>query len=613
MILNGDHTPQSTGFNPECRRVSKISGIKNIFLVKRSFSFSSFTDFEDVDVWITAIKAGNIYPMLGNKQADSASDPLKAQKNKQDFTYKTSAGKYRFVHHYNVEYDYGNILKGFSETGYDYMFQDLNGNIFGYTSDGTTVQGFETDSILFEKMDMGPGNQPNWTKIHIELTDADQLDRNAKIINPDWSVLRNLNLVPVDITNITEGSLTFRVTDSVSGNAVNSLRAADVTISDNSGTITFTTFVSKGNGYYFLDGLGSALTYGTVDVDSSIYYGSQFYTFGNAPVTISNIVFNALDDIEFDVTLNYDSSAVTGRTIPEFTITDDTHGVISIGALSESPDGHYRLSSLGNNLTTGTLAIAGDYVGSTLYDYDVDVEIYDFDTTATTIILCSVRESVSLNAVTGLTKSDFTVTDSINGVLTVNSAVEGAAGDYTLYLAGARTSGTVAVSTVNYTGSDPYDFDGPTVANGGYTAGGATDWVDTDADGKADGVLDLGATGKTFTITSNPGFTGNVQRCDFTSSVTSFAIAIDADYYESGTTYQATVKFRADEDFRLRAIGTSFDEYIDGVGDESSHIITTASFTPDATDTTIQLQFSLNPKSLGSYYLEIDEVFLIEP
>ena len=203
-------------------------------------------------------------------------------------------------------------LKGFSEGDYDYMFTDRNGNTLAYSPDGTTVRGFDLDSLIVEKMNIG-STEPNWTKVGIELSEAAQLDRFAVTVNAKvsgWRPGRVLNLVPVKIIEIEEGSLRFRVLDLQYNTPVSGLQAADITIDDNTGAITFTDFQSLGNGYYFLDGLSAALTYGTVNVNTRIYYGSGNYTFGNAPVSIINIAFNSLTDFEFDVRLDLDNSAV---------------------------------------------------------------------------------------------------------------------------------------------------------------------------------------------------------------------------------------------------------------------------------------------------------------
>ncbi len=613
MIINPKELVANGGFPPECVSGSDINGIRHAFLVERGFSFSSFADFEDVDVWIQAIKDGNIIALLFNRAFQNESEETKKLLSGQDFFYETSKGKYRFMHFFNYAYDHANNLKDYSQGNFDYIYADRNGNIIAYTPEGTTVQGFETDFIEFEKMVIGDNANANWTKLFVELGDTDQLDNYAAIIKPSWKITRNLNLVPVEVTNITEGSLKFRVTDSVYGTAINGLRDGDVIINDNSGTISYTSFKKLGNGYYLLDGLSGALTYGDVEVDTNVYYGSGNYVITSAPVNIVNLVFNALDDIEFDVQLASDSSAVTGLTIPDFEIDDNTHLIVSIGSLTESPEGHYRLSSLSNDLTTGDINInSGTYIGTTTYDAAIDVEIYDFDSDfgGTAQIICKVRESISLNAVSGLVKTDFIVTDSVTGVLTVNNAVEGDPGEYTLSLSGNRTSGTVEVDATIYSGSDPYDLTGANFKNAGYTTGGATDWIDTDVDdGKADGVFSNDV-GKEYRIYTPGGdFTGAVQQVTIDDTATSFGVSIFCDYLLPNTTYKAIVKFKSDANIKFTVYYASGSEFVIGTGDEFVYEIETPEFTTGSFDS-IQASIGFAASFTGERYFEIDELRL---
>lgn len=610
MIGRAQKRKINSSFPPECIRVSLTSGIKNVFLVERNFSFPSFTDFKDPEFWRDTIKAGNIIPLFDNLEFEDQTEETKKPLNGQNFFYLTFDGKYRFMHHFNYAYDFANNLKIASQGDYDYIFSDRRGNLIAYSPDGIQAKGFETDLVLFEKMVLGSSRIANWTKLFIELSDPDQLNKHAVIYGTPWSINRTLRIVPVDVVEIVEGSIKFRVIDSIFGSPVLGLSASDVVITDDIGSITFTEFIRLPDGYYHLNGLSSVPTFGEIEIDSSIYYGSGVYTFGGAPALIQNLIFNSVTDIEFDVVSGLDASKITGLTIPDFTITDDINGGITIGTLNESAPGHYRLNALSANLTTGDIDLDdGNYVGTTSYDANIAVEVYDFTSTGTSVIFCKVRESISLNPVSGLVKANFEVDDNISGILIINNVVEGSPGEYSIYLAAARSDGDINISTVIYSGTGAYDFSGPTVANAGYTIGGATDWIDSDSDGKADGVNAAGTTGKTFSIVTNPGFTGNAQRVDFAPSATSFAILILASYFKIGQQYKMTCKFRSDQNFSMSVFSSTISESVPGIGDSVSHTIETGNFTPGITDSAIQLSFGIT--SIPGF-IELDEIFLIE-
>ena len=612
MLGRYEQIPEFGLFPPECNWGSNLVGIKHIFLVKRDFSFSSFADFEDVDTWRDAIKDEDIYPIFRNKQTDNNSEPTKTEISDQGLTYKKNSGKYIFTLYFNYEYEFANKIKTFSETEYDFIFIDLNGNLVGYTPDGVTVKGFDTDLIMTYPMEIGVGGTPNWTKLLIELSYSEQLDQNAKIIKPTWNYLRNLLLVPVIVTEFVEGSLRFKVTDSVYGMVINSLIASDMTIEDDTGAITFTTFQNLGSGYYLLDGFSGALTFGNIVIDGRIYYGSGSYIVTEAIVELSNIVYNDSTSLDFDVLNTADSSLVGGLLVGDFVMTDDTNGVLTINSFTEVSTGRYSFDSLSAAMTTGDIDISSaDYTGTGAYDLDIEVEIDNLAITSPITLNLDVTEVISANPLTTLGNSDWVITDDITGTITVtNTNYSG--GLYILTLDKAITTGNVAVASVTHSGNANYSFIQANWLNSG--AAGATDWLNP-----TDGVAEYWSqqaplTYKDASIIVTGGFSGYAQRIESLVSDSGGAILqANAIFFKPGVEYQLYFTYRSDREVVVDLTSDTLTENFTPAANTGNAIsYTSTSFTPAISDTFILVQFSLTRLITESGYLEIDNIELIE-
>ena len=155
MIRNFENTEVNSAFPVECVKPTDMYVIKTIFFVKRTYSFASVSDFQDLAIWIQAIKDGNIIPLFDCLDFVDVSDADPLEPNNQDYLYLKYKGKYKFVHKFNYNYDYAKNIRELSQSDFDYIFADRGGNIVAYTPDGVEVRGFETDSITVEKLNIG--------------------------------------------------------------------------------------------------------------------------------------------------------------------------------------------------------------------------------------------------------------------------------------------------------------------------------------------------------------------------------------------------------------------------------------------------------------------------
>lgn len=366
MIRNFENTNVLSEFPPECVKSSNLSGIKAIFFLNRSFSFSSISDFQDVDIWIQAIKDGDIIPLFDAKDFQDNSDPDPIEANGQNYLYVKYKGKYKFIHVFDYTYDFAKNLKPLNQSDFDYIFLTKTNQIVAYSPDGVSVQGFETDSIIIEKMQIGTAQAPNAFKINVELTDPDQLDLNAEIFSPEWSPSRNLRLVEVQFSEIELTSLKFKISDATFGKPIVHLRAPNFIIDDSGGIITFSEFLNLGEGYYYLNGFSSPPGSGEIVIDSKIYYGSGAYG-SSAVATLNNFGFAITGSGGHFVVqvLDSDTNPITGKSIGDFSFDAGT-----ISSFVDKGNGVYFLYLTKGSITTGTIYFDdGNYAGNTAYDF----------------------------------------------------------------------------------------------------------------------------------------------------------------------------------------------------------------------------------------------------
>ena len=169
--------------------------------------------------------------------------------------------------------------------------------------------------------------------------------------------------------------------------------------------------------------------------------------------TTSSISFTVKDE-------NYDCP-IRGLTETEITL-DDNSGAETIGGLIEGNPGVYQLASITPGLTFGNIVInSNTYYGVEGYVITgAAVSVSYITYTSATELIFNVINDFDSSLVGGLLIGDFTITDDINGVLSIGAFSEISTGRYNLSsLSDNMTTGDIDISNGVYTGSDPYDLD----------------------------------------------------------------------------------------------------------------------------------------------------------
>jgi hypothetical protein len=610
MIGEFENIKSSTGIS--VANENKFAKLKTVFLTLLDFDFDTEDNFLDEDYWFAGIKTGNIIPIINLKEMDDNTEPENYYINAQDSEIKISGGKYKFNFRAKYSLAYHHVLDQLSGQAFRVMFADMNKNIYACNLVGTIHRGFDVELFNVENKKFSSGVVPAWTQIRIVLADADQFDKYGVISQMDFNP-NKLTIIFVDITDISSDASTdinFTVTDSEYGLQILGLSASQVQIIDNTGVLTIINFQELGEGNYSAT-VSDPLTFGSILIDDGTYYGNASYVISSTVAEITNITFASTTQMSLRVTRMIDDVAITGLTIDDFTITDDTHGVLTAGVFTEDGDGYYTFASLSSALTAGDIVLDDEiYDAEADYTLAIALTVDNFDSTYSSDMYVDVSITDGGAPLTGLIKTNFIITDDVNGSIIVNTCIESPAGTYRLLFAEAKTIGSVAISKTNYYGSGDYDFSGCSIENTGGT--GATDWLDSDSDGKADRVSTITAYAVCSILTdgSPGGFTGRAQRCAIINphGVVMPGIQIYASYFETGKTYKLRFLYRAYYSLYLTITMLS-DSVIDTLPSNTLNALEYESenFTVTSADYAIIVSLQSD-----NGYFDIDELELIE-
>lgn len=610
MIGSFENINVKTGY--PARNQATISQIRTLFLTGSSLTFASSTLFETRSQWIAGLKAETIFALRNLIEVEDQSEETSYIKSRSDYTYRGKKGKYVYILKAPYVKEYHDHIEDYSGRNDLRVFlADVNGNIAGNLN-GSAVRGLDIELLQIEKKKYGTG-EVNWTQIKMVLSDPDELN---KVSSMNWNP-NLLSMVHVTLSAISGSGATvqFTIKDSVFGLAIDNLYLDDITLTDNAGGITMLMLTEKGDGIYMITASDS-LSYGSIAINSDRYYGSGNYYVNQDTVILNNFEWESQNKFQADVRLSGDLSLYTGLLLADFAITDDIEGTATITGVTEVSTGRYEFE-VTEDLTTGSIAIDdGTVTGSTEYAVQIEVTFQNFSTADPANITFQIVTAITGAEVPGMTDADFTITDDNNGELEIDTLTEGAQAYYSLDLDEARTIGEVVLADDLYYGTGAYDYSGVSVVNGG--ASGTTDFVDSNADGLADGFSKTIA-GTATIVSSMTGFTGNAQQLRKVSGgLTAVNIRCSANYWKNSKHYKLRFKFQTQN------AGTSGDRFTSLYIDNQTinlyteliepttgyyEIIETTSFLVPSGTYYIELMWAINKLNM---IITIDEIELIE-
>jgi hypothetical protein len=526
MIGEFENIAVSTGY-PETN-IERFTGIKSMFLTDPLFSFDTVEDFEDKAQWIYDIKAQNIFQVLGLLETEQQSEPTEYIKSDLGYQFEGNKGKYIFNFKALYKKEYHNQLSKWSGKHCMVFFADANNNVFA-NKIGARIYGLDVDLINIEKKQFG-SIEPAYTIIKVELSDSDEFDHVVKM---DFAI-NKINPVQVIITDlvIAGNEAEFTIKDSIYGYPIQNLYGGIVISGVDSG-LTITDILNIGCGKFkiipsenFVDG--------NISINSDLYYTNTSYEYYvGSRLFISNLEYWTKKVVRFKVR-NDSGTLISGIILDELIVNDLIIGLVDITSITEISNGYYEIISP-DDLSSGVFDINhNDIVGTHNYQVIIELEILNLRSETTDSFEFEVVTLLASDPIEDLISNDFYIYDHYSGITTItNFSKDG--NTYSITINRSRTEGNISVNTFSYHVNKIYNYIGASFKNAGAT--GATDLIDSNSDGLADGFTLVLPTRSTASITNRP-VAGRMQKLIHDSGAINVGIYIDCDYFKVNKSYK---------------------------------------------------------------------------
>jgi len=605
MILEKFNILPNTAWSSMSRNANDLAQFTSMYILVGNFTFPSIDDFLDLDYFIQAIKDEDIYPIQNIKGVTKEDAQTLYNRGEDQISFKVKNGEYIYRISNHLDFDYSKLITKFSEKDITVVFADKNNNLYATSPLGTYIQGLSVNIINVEPIDIGD-EKLKYQPIYIELSESEELTDYGVVVKPDFKV-NKVNIIFLDITIISQSisQLEFSVIDTVLSCPINGLESSDILISDSINGVITGTVSNKGDGLYTLTNPSADIYFGTIAVDTNKYFGNVAYLVSNPIVNVDIFDVTVPNDsqINFSVRETISTNAVTDLLESALTILDDIAGYLTIDVFTNLGGGDYTVTTTTANVDEGVLTISDiNYLGSGAFAIS---GVYDLIVSLSTEYYSQISVNVTYltTPVIGLITSNFNINDTFNAV-SIDNVIDNGSGDYTLYLSGIRSEGSITVTNGGYSAFETYEYTNREIRNSGAT--GTTDWVDTDGNGTADYFIPTCDT----SIVDYGGTIGRVQRIDHNGEgwlgnqllASTFGL-------KNNTDYQLKLKYKSNN-LRIiieNEIGTTISDEI--VQYDIAFVTYTSATFPSGTNEKFNIYFRL-----PSYpdYAELNEVELIE-
>lgn len=277
------------GLGELCQQATPLTVRTGAFLSKSDFSFASLSSFLTEADWLTAIAAGNVFPLqriMEQENQDMDDAVIETGTGEKVFQYEGTRGQmWKFI----LPLDLHKILKNqYSQKNWRIFEIDKNGNIIGTSPDGTVVKGMKLSYFRVLKQETPGSDTAAYTPVEFQKADIKEYDTNGIYGNPTWiaSDLYGVLKVSTSSSAVAANAFTTTVswvsdseidadTNALKTFAIPDLVAANFKIIDQDGAVLdsatdYTVTESTSSpGTYTIDATVGALTSGSVQVIAS--------------------------------------------------------------------------------------------------------------------------------------------------------------------------------------------------------------------------------------------------------------------------------------------------------------------------------------------------------
>ena len=259
-----------------CEAGNGLATATGIVLTTDSFSFANATEFATLSKWQDAVKAKQIFPLMGIMETDDNTEEVSYYESPQGSKVKLRDGKYIYTYKFYLSLAQHKELQKFSSAKLRYFIIDAKNQIRGYSPDGTEIKGYSIQTFEAEKMQPASADTPAFSPISIVEQNASQWNGFGAVISPNWEAEGLSSLTNVDLSIVGTPSATTIVVNvgakiglnpdgSDSLVAITGIAPADfVVLKATDGSTQTVTYVDNGDGTY--TGTGTSLVSGSVNL-----------------------------------------------------------------------------------------------------------------------------------------------------------------------------------------------------------------------------------------------------------------------------------------------------------------------------------------------------------
>ena len=262
--------------NAGCVDKSERGVERTIFLTTKSFQWDTLADFADLSVLEAAIKAKEVFPIQEVDSFEIQDEDAELHQSDLGAEALIRHGNYRRKFFFNKNTCSMKALQDFTQKSMRVVYADINGNIRGYSPDGTVVKGFDIDLLFVGKQTTPETGGVSLIPIYIGEKNSRQWNTQGVLLNPTWepSDLAGLTDVSVEVVGTpTATELIVKVYSAcgyTSAGAVNEIAIkgidpTDIVVTKTADSSTQTVaFTDNTDGTY--TGVGTAIVAGEVNL-----------------------------------------------------------------------------------------------------------------------------------------------------------------------------------------------------------------------------------------------------------------------------------------------------------------------------------------------------------
>lgn len=207
-----------------CIKGNPLKMARKPFLVVPGFTFDTFADFQDQDVWNAAIAAGNIFPLELIEAVENSSVEASIVDTDGGSKFKTRKGRYGYIYDMNMTLSQNANAQDLDSATWTIIVADDDDNLIGTTPDGTVVGGL--DLSYLDVMDMQPtGGTDDYSKTRIEIQLKYNIQLNEQIMvalgsDLDWSPKQLDPVTTVTISNVSIAAFVITASFNIVDNTI---------------------------------------------------------------------------------------------------------------------------------------------------------------------------------------------------------------------------------------------------------------------------------------------------------------------------------------------------------------------------------------------------------